>query len=93
MTIANNREPVTLTVHRKTDRIKVKPKRWNHQDDLASLKGQKLVIGIVNGNHQTCVLLESDQFTIKVQTFTMDGKPHSILTYFKHHIGYFGVAK
>jgi hypothetical protein len=45
-----------------------KPKRWSHQDDLTALIGKTIVCGRSDGMSLEGVLVEADQFTLKIQT-------------------------
>jgi hypothetical protein len=62
------------------------PKAWNHQDELKSLKGKPFRIRTLAGATYEGTLLESDQFTLKIQRKTDE----SILTYFKSALEFFG---
>jgi phage terminase large subunit len=93
MTIAHNKAPAKLTVHRSTDRMKFKPKRWSHQNDLDALKGQNITVTLHTGHKLVVRLLDSDQFTLKVQDLSAGQHEQSVLTYFKHAIAAYGVAK
>lgn len=57
-----------------------KPKAWTHQDDLKSLKGKEVALFILGCPEITGLLLEADQFTIKI----LETNSKSVVTYFKH---------
>ena len=59
-----------------------KPKAWNHQDDLKSLKGKSVGIEMQNASEVFGVLLEADQFTLKI----LETNTQSVVTYFKHSL-------
>lgn len=62
-----------------------KPKAWSHQDDLKALKGQRVALTLVNGNIFAGVLLDADQFTIKL----LADDTQSVVTYYKHILASF----
>lgn len=62
-----------------------KPKQWSHQDDLRALKGKRVALTLVNGNIFSGVLLEADQFTIKL----LADDTKSVVTYYKHILASF----
>ena len=59
-----------------------KPKIWNHQDDLKALTGKPVPVFILNCPEVTGVLLEADQFTLKI----LESNSQSVVTYFKHSL-------
>ncbi|MER9496313.1 hypothetical protein NKI86_31625 [Mesorhizobium sp. M0320] len=63
-----------------------KPARWSHQNDLDALKGKKVTIGILDSGPMTGVLVEADQFTVKMAAKDESSKAvvifKSALTYF-----------
>jgi sRNA-binding regulator protein Hfq len=64
-----------------------RPKRWSHQDELDALKGKAIRIVYTNGDETKAVLIEADQFALKVQ---IEGEKPSVV--FKHSIAEFGEA-
>lgn len=62
-----------------------KPKRWSHQDDLDALKGKKLIIGVLDEGPKEGVLLEADQFTLKLKAVGAV----SAVVYYKSALTYF----
>lgn len=43
-----------------------KPKAWNHQDELKSMRGKEVEVTLTDDDWDNGVLQEADQFTIKV---------------------------
>jgi len=76
----------TFTVERKSDRKTYKPKAWSHQDDLKYMKGRTVDIYLTQGAVITGLLLDSDQFTLKIEH-----KDKSVMTYFKSGLVAFGL--
>ncbi len=71
-----------------------KPKPWSHQRDLEALKGKKITFLIASSvEWQTGVLVEADQFTLKiaVESIFMNGQ-QSLLTYFKSQFTAYAAA-
>jgi hypothetical protein len=51
-----------------TKRTPLKPKAWNHQDELRSYRGRNVRVVFMDQDPVEGVLLEADQFTIKMHT-------------------------
>lgn len=65
-----------------------KPKRWSHQDDLAELKGKRLVLCLLDVGTIQGTLIDADQFTLKMQG---EGSLKTV-TYFKSALTYYSEA-
>lgn len=53
-------------------KTKPRPKvRWSHQTELFGLKGREVALGFVDGDGAAGVLVDADQYTIKLNR---DGK-------------------
>lgn len=72
------------------DRKPFKPKPWSHQRELESLKGKMIYVLQNDGNGITAVLLEADQFCLKLEI--RNGAYTSVLTVFKHDLRSYQVA-
>ncbi|MCK1543282.1 hypothetical protein IVB12_15305 [Bradyrhizobium sp. 179] len=73
-----------------SDRKQFKPKPWSHQGDLTAAKGKTIDIFFGPSDGIRGVLLEADQFSLKLEI--SDGTNKSVLTYFKHSIRSFRVV-
>lgn len=62
--------------------VNVKPKAWNHQDELKELVGKEINIGWFDGATGKAILLAADQFTLKVRT----AEEEHPLIIFKHAV-------
>ncbi|RWI35444.1 hypothetical protein [Mesorhizobium sp.] len=63
-----------------------KPAAWSHQKDLDSLKGKKVKFGLLDSEPVTAVLIEADQYTVKIAGSDPSAKP---VTMFKSALTYF----
>ncbi|RWB95515.1 hypothetical protein [Mesorhizobium sp.] len=63
-----------------------KPAAWSHQKDLDSLKGKKVKFGLLDSSPVTAVLIEADQYTVKIAGDEQSSKP---VTIFKSALTYF----
>jgi hypothetical protein len=59
----------------------MKPRAWNHQDELKAGAGRDVTLFLLDGTTGRAKLVAADQFTIKV--WFVD---HSSLTYFKGNL-------
>jgi len=78
-----NRKPFAL--EKKGERKPFRPRAWSHQDDLKHMRGKTIKITMPGSAGDRCVtgtLMESDQFTLKIQR----QNDQAILTYFKSHL-------
>jgi hypothetical protein len=73
------------------DRKPFKPKPWSHQGDLANAKGKRVEILFGAEDGLTGILLEADQFSLKIEVSNPDGSYKSVLTVFKHSIRFYRV--
>lgn len=73
-----------VLVQKSSERAKFKPKAWSHQHDLADLRGRKIRFQMELGEYEG-VLLEADQFAIKVRFDSGPGEARTE-TFFKHAI-------
>jgi hypothetical protein len=78
------RSQMPFKTERAGDRKPFKPKRWSHQQDLEKLKGKKVDLVYPNGEWVRGVLLEADQFTLRVDIGSENHQ--SVLTVFKHSL-------
>ena len=62
----------------------MKPKAWNHQDDLKAGVGRPIYIVHRDGTKAWGDLAAADQFTLKLIHDAPEGK--SAVTYFKHDL-------
>jgi hypothetical protein len=93
MTQAFNKGPKSFSVERRghTGRVPFKPKAWSHQDDLREGRGKIIQLGITGREPIEGVLLEADQFTIKLQHVA---NPKKISVFFKSAVaGFWFVEK
>jgi hypothetical protein len=74
------------------DRKPFRPKPWSHQQDLTAAKGKRVEIDFAETVGFTGVLLEADQFSLKVEVSNPDGTYKSVLTVFKHSIRHYRVV-
>jgi hypothetical protein len=74
------------------DRRQFKPKPWSHQGDLTAAKGKRVEIFFNPDDALAGILLEADQFALKLEVVNSDGTYKSVLTVFKHSIRFFRVA-
>lgn len=72
-----------FVVEKKGEQKPFKPKPWSHQSDLRAQVGKTLILWI-DGEPLHGVLVEADQFTLKMRPIGVNGK--SSVTYFKHAI-------
>ena len=69
------------SVEKRTRLSAPKVKKWSHQDELESLKGKTIKLGFLQtGGKQEFLLVEADQFTVKV---THEGETY---VFFKHNL-------
>lgn len=81
----------TLTINR--DKPQHKPRAWNHQDDLKALRGKKIIFRLREDvENLTGVLIDADQFTLKLEYISSATGNKSTLTYFKHALEFYGAA-
>lgn len=59
----------------------MKPKAWNHQDELKASAGRDVTLFLLDGTTRRAKLVAADQFTIKA---ALTGQ--SALTYFKGNL-------
>lgn len=65
-------------------KLTVKAKRWSHQDELQAHRGKPITLIHLNAQRANGVLLEADQFTLKVRHDA--GNSQSSVTYSKGNI-------
>jgi hypothetical protein len=68
-----------------------KPIRWSHQNELDTLRGRNVVLSVAGGS-VTGMLVEADQFAIKISGEFLHTGKQSTMTYFKHSIESFRAA-
>jgi hypothetical protein len=64
--------------------VRTPGKAWSHQQDLAALKGKIVTLFFLDDSKVEGMLVDADQFTIKVARPAVESKPARIVTFFKH---------
>lgn len=88
-----------LSLNKTSSKRNTKAKSWSHQDELKTLIGKRIKVVKTNGSKIFSTLLESDQFTIKVQVLAADPvnaklyEKSEIITLTKHSVEAYSAAE
>lgn len=74
------------------ERKPFKPKPWSHQNELVAAKGKRVEIFFSQYDGLAGVLIDADQFTLKIELTNSDDGSKSVLTVFKHSIRHYRVV-